>query len=75
LHNFIIDFREACDLDDNGYEMDREYEYNIFDDECRRFLAVCPDLENEEGGVHGGGIRQSARCRFQFITRRKAVKY
>jgi hypothetical protein len=25
---------------------------DIFDDECRQFLAVCPDIE--EGGVYTG---------------------
>jgi len=45
LHNFIVDFREKTNSPDN---IDR----GVFDDDCRRYLAVNPDIE--EGGVHGG---------------------
>ena len=48
LHNFIIDYRlSSSDTNDSSYER------SIFDDECRRFLAVLPDTE-DEGGIHGG---------------------
>ncbi len=56
LHNFIIDFGDARDDVNSSNAIDREYEFEIIDDECRRFLAVCPDLEIEEGGVHGGEL-------------------
>ena len=46
LHNLIVDYRESAAVDDAPYERE------LFDDECRRFLAVNADME--EGGVHGG---------------------
>lgn len=48
LHNFIVDFREADKNNDDGAAMERD----VFDDDCRRFLAVSPEID--EGGVHGG---------------------
>ena len=46
LHNFIVEYRERASVDDSVYERD------IFDDDCRRFLAVTPDFL--QGGIHGG---------------------
>lgn len=45
LHNFIVDFRE-----DSAAEL--ALDRSVFDDDCRRFLAVTPS--DTEGGVHGG---------------------
>ena len=45
VHNFIVETRN--DGDDSDY-IDRD----IFDDDCRRFFAVNPFVNNE--GVHGG---------------------
>lgn len=44
LHNFIVDFRE----EHSDVGPDRE----IFDEDCRRFMAVNPDLDFD--GVVGG---------------------
>jgi hypothetical protein len=46
LHNYIVDFRERTSIDESGYERD------IFDDDCRRFLAGNSDFT--PGGIHGG---------------------
>ena len=43
LHNFIVDFREEA----NG-----EADNSLFDEDCRKFLAVHPDVE--ANGVFGG---------------------
>lgn len=51
LHNFIINYRVTCG--DENYT-DSSYERSIFDDECRRFLAVSPEIEEEQGGTYGG---------------------
>ena len=44
MHNFIVDFREATNPD--------SIEKAVFDEDCRRFSATNPGLD--EGGVHGG---------------------
>ena len=44
LHNFIVKYRESA-IHSGGDEMD------IFDEECRRFLAFNPDESVE---IHGG---------------------
>ena len=43
LHNFIVDFREEAYAGQDN---------SLFDEDCRRFLAVHPDLETT--GVFGG---------------------
>lgn len=48
LHNFIVDFREETKVTSLVDEIDKE----VFDEDCRRFLAVHPEIDN--GGVHGG---------------------
>lgn len=45
LHNFIVDFRE-----EQRYGLDT-MEHSVFDDDCRRFLAIHPAVD---AGVHGG---------------------
>ena len=51
MHNFIVDFREATNPD--------SIEKAVFDEDCRRFLATNPGLD--EGGVHGG---EEEICRY-----------
>ncbi|KAL7545061.1 hypothetical protein ACHAWF_014107 [Thalassiosira exigua] len=48
LHNFIVDYREATRVISDVEEIDRA----IFDDDCRRYLANHPDMD--EFGVFGG---------------------
>ena len=45
LHNFIVDFREA------RRSVFDSAERPVFDDDCRRFLAIHPEVDF---GVHGG---------------------
>jgi hypothetical protein len=45
LHNYIADFRERTSIDECGYERD------IFDDDCRRFLAGNSDFTQGGGGA------------------------
>ena len=65
MHNFIIDFRKTCNVV-NGNAIDREFEAEIFNDECRRFLAVHPDLQIEEGGVHSGELEVNQDEKFNL---------
>ena len=46
LHNFIVDHRNE-DL-----SLRESLDFEVFDDDCRRFYAVNPFLDNE--GVYGG---------------------
>lgn len=48
LHNFIVDFREA----EKEVSPLEELERLVFDEDCRRFMAVNPDLDHY--GVDGG---------------------
>lgn len=45
LHNFIVDYREANNVDNNA-------DKSIFDEDCRRFLATQSNVRFV--GVHGG---------------------
>ena len=48
LHNFIVDFREET----RDTSLTDDSERDLFDDDCRRFLSVHPDIDG--GGVYGG---------------------
>ncbi len=48
LHNFIVDFCEEM----KDVTMSDVIEQELFCDDCRRFLAVNPDID--DGGVYGG---------------------
>ena len=48
LHNFIVEFREEMKETTLVEDIERE----LFSDDCRRFLAVHPTID--DGGVYGG---------------------
>ncbi len=45
LHNYILDNSKQDFMD----SIDKE----VFDEDCRRFFAICPDIPE---GVHGGDL-------------------
>ena len=57
LHNFIVDFRE----DNRQRTAVEELDKVVFEDDCQRFRAVNPDLEDY--GVFGGHYKPQARGR------------